>query len=460
MTDELRPVCFIAMPFRRKKTRADRNGAPGEVDFDALWDRVYRPAIDRAGFTPVRADLDTGSVIVKDMIERLAYADLVLADVSLPNGNVYYEVGLRHAAREVGCILFAASWSRQLFDIDQFTSVRYDLSDGDVPEGEEAATMRDKVVDAIETLKVSKTPWYEYVKAAQPEWPDGGQGVFREEARKLSAFQADFRAIRLEDDKEKCKALVRSKVDALDGAAALRIPQAAVEMLCHVRDYLGWQEVLDFIASLDPSIQAIPFIEEQRLLALAKTGAPAEAITHMEALMDRFGETPERLGIIGGRYKDLWREAVAKRKAAGETEPGGAEGRHLAQAITHYEKGMALDFNEYYCSCNIATLLMARGKEGDLDRAKIVDHFVIAACERAIERGEDDGWTRQTLLGAAFRAQDVPKVRELIEWIREEGAVGWNLESTLGDIDTILKMIEESEEHEDLCALRDEIAKS
>jgi hypothetical protein len=33
------------------------------------------------------------------MIERLAISDLVLADVSIPNGNAYYEVGIRHAAQ-------------------------------------------------------------------------------------------------------------------------------------------------------------------------------------------------------------------------------------------------------------------------------------------------------------------------------------------------------------------------
>ena len=36
MTADLRPVCFIAMPFNRKHTGADRQGAPSEVDFDAL----------------------------------------------------------------------------------------------------------------------------------------------------------------------------------------------------------------------------------------------------------------------------------------------------------------------------------------------------------------------------------------------------------------------------------------
>lgn len=127
----------------------------------------------------IRADFDTGSVIVKDMFERLAFADLVVADVSLPNGNVYYEVGLRHVAREAGCIMLAATWSRQLFDIEQFTSVRYELADGDVPDAD-AEAIRAIVRESISSLKNSRTPWFEFI-------PDPGD----EQARKFATKAED-----------------------------------------------------------------------------------------------------------------------------------------------------------------------------------------------------------------------------------------------------------------------------
>ena len=157
-----RPVCFMVMPFRRRKVEGNvGEGAPGELDCDALWDRVFRPVIVDLGYVPIRADAETGAVIVKDMLERLAFAHLVLADVSLPNGNVYYEIGLRHVARQTGCVLLAASWSRQLFDIDQFRAVRYTLVDGLVPE-EEAAGIRDHLKAAIPPMADATTPWHEH----------------------------------------------------------------------------------------------------------------------------------------------------------------------------------------------------------------------------------------------------------------------------------------------------------
>jgi hypothetical protein len=49
--------------------------------------------IKDVGYDPVRADQDVGALIITQMIERLYFADLVLAEMAIPNGNVYYEVG-------------------------------------------------------------------------------------------------------------------------------------------------------------------------------------------------------------------------------------------------------------------------------------------------------------------------------------------------------------------------------
>ena len=67
-------------------------------------ERAIRPALKALHYMPIRADNQTGSVIIKDMLQQLVFADLVLADVSIPNGNVYYETGVRHAAKASGCI--------------------------------------------------------------------------------------------------------------------------------------------------------------------------------------------------------------------------------------------------------------------------------------------------------------------------------------------------------------------
>src|ERR1700747_1390362 len=58
------PSCFMIMPYGRKPTQADPKFGPAEIDFNALWDRGYVPVIKELGYEPVRADQDTGSLLV------------------------------------------------------------------------------------------------------------------------------------------------------------------------------------------------------------------------------------------------------------------------------------------------------------------------------------------------------------------------------------------------------------
>lgn len=109
----IQPICFMIMPFGKKSTGIQ---SPAIVDFDELWNKAFKPALIALGYRPVRADQDTDSLIIHQMLERLYYSDVVIADISIANANVYYEVGIRHAARTEGCVLIAADWSRPVFD--------------------------------------------------------------------------------------------------------------------------------------------------------------------------------------------------------------------------------------------------------------------------------------------------------------------------------------------------------
>src|SRR3954447_24401775 len=126
------PVAFVVMPFSRKATGRTEEHVPAEIDFDALWERVHQPVLEDLGYQAVRADRDAGALIIAQMIQRLAIADLVVADITLANANVYYEVGVRHAAMRQGCVLVSAEWARPVFDLDQMRQLRYPLPDGGV----------------------------------------------------------------------------------------------------------------------------------------------------------------------------------------------------------------------------------------------------------------------------------------------------------------------------------------
>ncbi len=420
------------------------------IDCDALWDRAFRPALEELGYLPIRADMEAGAVIVKDMLERLGLASLVLADMSLPNGNVYYEVGLRHAAKPTHCVLIAAEWSRQLFDTDQIRTDRYPLKDGSVPEAE-AEVIRQWLVRLIPQKRDALTPFYELVKGKE------NSSVFQDQVEKIAAFHTEVRTIRFIKDKVERSEAVRELCKKASGAS-LELAEVALELVTLVRDSLGWEELINYVETLPKRLQQSPFIMEQILLARSKTGQHRGAIEGIQQLIEMHGDSPERRGLIGGSYKRLWREAREARRETGAALADLQETADLEAAIDHYTSGMELDYNEYYCASNLPLLLYARADEKDLDDAEFLGRQVVRTCERKIARGEDDGWAKPTLLVAAFLSKDLQKVKELALAVAKQGTIAWELDSALSDIADALEFIDDENAKPALAKVRDQLA--
>src|SRR5215831_11054053 len=117
---------FIIMPFGRKK-------APDatEIDFAAVYAQLLAPAVEAAGLKPHRADAERrGGSIHADMFPDLLLAELVVADLTVDNPNVWYEIGVRHALRASGAVLTFALRSRLPFDLNGQRMLHYTLIDG------------------------------------------------------------------------------------------------------------------------------------------------------------------------------------------------------------------------------------------------------------------------------------------------------------------------------------------
>ena len=425
------PICFMVMPFGVKETGA-KPPAPARVDFDGLWEKALLPAIEELGYEPVRADQDLGAMIVRDMIERLYFSDLVVADLTIPNGNVYYEVGVRHAAKRAGCVLISADWSSQLFDLNQIRQLRYPLPEGEVDEAS-ARAIRAALRGALGRLAEGATPVFQTL----PGYPDkvipDQATVIRKRLDELSAFQARVRGVRHAPAGER-QARALALRDEFP-AASIRLPILAQELLDLLRDYADASDLLAYVEQLPAAIRELPVIHEQRCLAQSNAGDHAIAIGALEELVRTSGDSSERQGLLGGRYKRLLR-------AAGNPSD---RARYLAKAIEHYERGMMLDLNDYYPSCNLPGLYRDRNRRGDAERALAAATVARLACERAIARQTDDGWTRPTLLGLAFFEGNVEVVDDLYDQISVDGAARWKLEATIADLEGHVSRTEDAD---------------
>lgn len=442
------PVCFMIMPYGRKPTQAEAGRGPAEIDFNALWDRGYVPTIKALGYEPVRADQDTGGLIVSQMLERIYFADLVLADMTIPNGNVYYEVGIRHAAQKTGCVLLAADWSKQLFDVVQMRTIRYPLAEGSITEAT-AAAFQTAIEDHIKSLCVGISPMHQSIPGYPSNVDPRKATTTRDQMAELAAFQTEVRAVRAAPPKERMQRA--QDLIARKGNPPATYPMA-LALLMLLRDSAStaanWTVVLDFVCKLPPRFADEPEIQENRAFAAAQTGNDVQAIAELETLIDLIGPTPERLGLLGGRYKRL-----ANAAAASEAEQRQA----LDKAIAYYEQGMELDLNAYYCSSNLPRLYRKRAKPGDDERAQTVLRLAIAACERAKRLQVADEWVRPTLLGAAFDLGDPDKAEELADAVIAEGAPKWKVNSVLHDLEDSTVQVSDTAKRARLSAVIDRI---
>src|ERR1017187_5725043 len=136
-----------------------------------------------------------------------------------------------------------------------------------------------------------------------------------------------------------------------------------------LRDCTDWVTSLQFIDGLPHDLRNSPLVKEQRALALSKSGDHDTAIGALRELISASGDTSERRGLLGGRYKKKWSTT---------NNP-----TDLSRAIDEYETGMKLDLNDYYPSSNLARLYRTRGRKGDEDRARVSAAVTLIACERA-----------------------------------------------------------------------------
>lgn len=102
-----------------------------ESDLKSKYDDLIKEAIKKAddSLEVVRADdIAMPGTITTDIITRIMHSDYVVADVSYPNPNVFYELGLRHASRTGTIIIKDKDAPSTPFDIAHLRHIEYDNS--------------------------------------------------------------------------------------------------------------------------------------------------------------------------------------------------------------------------------------------------------------------------------------------------------------------------------------------
>jgi len=97
-------TCFVVMPITVPTHLAERYGGRDD-HFEKIYDTLIAPAVERAHLTPIGPARTSTENIQAAIINDLQGADLVLADLSALNPNVFLELGIRSALDEPVCLV-------------------------------------------------------------------------------------------------------------------------------------------------------------------------------------------------------------------------------------------------------------------------------------------------------------------------------------------------------------------
>lgn len=351
------------MPFGTKP------GVDGQaLHFNRIYEELLKPALQEAGFEVFRADEEERAGDIRtDMFQELLAADLVVADLTLDNPNVWYELGVRHALRERGVVLVQGPRSTSPFDIYTDRKRQYGLVDGAPDPGTLVADRAAITTMARETLAASTrrkvSPVYALLPhLRQPQWQDlllrgdnelgdaYRQWHQRMEVARQKSRAGDMLVLAGETPVRALAAQARFQA----GRALMRVPQFAFAL-----------EQFEAALALDDQHRGS---HQQRAVCLGRLGRLEEARATATALTEAHPDDPECWALAGRVQKCGWIDRFRPPKAAWTPGVFQAAAVHedatLAEAIAPYRRAFALNPLQVSAGVNALTLNVLRAHLG------------------------------------------------------------------------------------------------
>jgi len=179
-------TCFVISPIGGDESQT-RKWA------DQTIKHLIGPAAEKHGFVVMRADQeDRAGIITTHIIQRLVGSELVIADLTGRNPNVFYELAVRHVTRKPLVQIIRAEEDIP-FDVQGMRTVKFELNDPDILE--QARDALERQVAAVLEEGEMETPISQAVgQQLALESGDPRQVELAELSKSVQALTAEVRA--------------------------------------------------------------------------------------------------------------------------------------------------------------------------------------------------------------------------------------------------------------------------
>ena len=181
-------TCYVIMPY------TGRDGTKRE-HYLGVYRGIIEPAARMAGYEVIRSDLQNSpGSITNDIIHSLADADMVIADLTEANPNVFLELGIRHVLRKSGTVHIIDQSHDIPFDVKNYRVVEYST---DLARLNEAIQ---RIAEAIhkreEEPNRSDNPVHDVLTTLPVDIRQIGDASLRERIRQLQATVEELSNVR------------------------------------------------------------------------------------------------------------------------------------------------------------------------------------------------------------------------------------------------------------------------
>ena len=432
----LKALCFVDMPFGKKKDPS--TGV--EIDFDQVYAEAIKPAILAAGLDAIRGDEErTGGIIHAPMFARLLLSEYVVADLTLANPNVFYELGIRHAARPFTTVPIFANIHSLPFDVAMVRAIGYTLEDGKLT-AEAASALREaitaRLVAAMVGPAAKDSPLFQLIPDFPGiDLPHEVTEAFQDRVRHEEEFRRILAEARAKPtDTERAAALLQVQ-DSLGNLKAAQ-PGVLVDLMLSYRDVSAWDSMVRLCDDFPDYLQDHVLVRQQWALALNRRNLPGdreEAVSILTKVLKERGPSPETLGILGRVHKDRYKELKAAKSIMATAA--------LDDAIDAYRRGFESDPRDYYPGVNAVNLMI---EKGDLKQAGQLLPLVNFAVARRGGAASSDYWDLATVLELAAIGSDWESANAVLPKTLAAAKFPWHAETTIANLETLQQARQQS----------------
>lgn len=349
-------MCFVIMPYGGNDEAARKR-------YTGVYKSIIAPAARAAGYKAKRSDIENSpGNITHDIINDLASADMVIADLTSANPNVFFELGIRHAFRKSGTVHIIDVNHEIPFDIKNYRAIEYSTELADI------SSAIDQISDAIrkreDSPEKSDNPVHDAISDLPMNILSAGDPALKEQIEKLQG--------RTDVLEEKNKSL-QARIYELDPSEGYKEDQSQIvdidklfDEADEVRLSTGENALLRlntaleeggedaFIDKLREVIKS-PYLSANDLMAIANTCRDHQLLDHRRAvlevasknypnidqihlaLIDAYDDSPNRVYQARGR--------ILIEKYLGITHTD--HGPELKRLVKGNDTGFGLLFNFY-----------------------------------------------------------------------------------------------------------------